>query len=107
MFDFHSISSYFFTLGLKMKTGVNIKVSGMVQGVGFRYFVYGLAADLKINGYVRNLYDGDVEIDAEGERSMLEELIKEVKVGPRAAHVADLKISWKDPDRNYKQFEIR
>ena len=46
---------------------VSVIVSGRVQGVGFRYFVEDIAADMKITGWVRNLPDGTVEIDAEGE----------------------------------------
>ena len=89
-----------------MECGAHILVSGMVQGVGFRYFVYDRAAALGLTGYVRNLYTGEVEIETEGDRSLIEELIKEVKVGPRAARVADLKVDWKTPERHFRHFEI-
>jgi acylphosphatase len=90
-----------------MHIGVHIVVQGMVQGVGFRYFVVHHASALGLSGYVRNLYNGDVEIEAEGERSLVEELIKEVKVGPRSAHVKDLKLEWKECQNRYKGFEVR
>lgn len=89
-----------------MVVGAHIIVRGMVQGVGFRYFVYHHALKLGLIGHVSNLYNGDVEILAEGERSVVEELIKVVKVGPRAAQVTDVKIEWKEPQHQYKQFEI-
>jgi Acylphosphatases len=77
-----------------MKVRVHVVVSGLVQGVGYRYFVYHKAINLTLTGYVRNLYSGDVEIEAEGDRSLVEEFMKQIKVGPRAAHVADMKIEW-------------
>lgn len=90
-----------------MDTGVKLIVKGLVQGVGFRYFVYRHASRLGLRGYVRNLPNGDVEIVANGERGMIEELIKEVKVGPRAAHVRDVKVEWCEPDLQYQGFDIR
>lgn len=89
-----------------MEVGAHIVVRGFVQGVGFRYFVYDRARRLGLNGFVRNLYNGDVEIEAEGERSLVEEFIKEVKVGPRAARVADVVIRWKETLQHYTSFEI-
>jgi len=107
LFDFDSISSYYFYESFYMEIGVNIIVKGMVQGVGFRYFVYDKALKFGLNGYTRNLYNGDVEIEVTGERSIVEEFIKEVKTGPRASHVSDVKIKWIQPGVNYNNFEIR
>lgn len=90
-----------------MKTGAHIVVRGMVQGVGFRYFVLDRATRLRLKGFVRNNYGGNVEITVEGNRSLIEELIKEVKVGPRLAHVADMKVQWEDLQIHYETFEIR
>lgn len=90
-----------------MDVGACIVVRGLVQGVGFRYFVFRHASRLNLRGYVQNLYNGDVEIEVEGDRSLIEELINNVKVGPRAAHVADLRIEWKEPNQNFHGFEIR
>jgi acylphosphatase len=90
-----------------METGVHIIVEGLVQGVGFRWFVARKAQELGVLGYTRNLYNGDVEIEAEGDRSLLEELIREVKVGPRSARVSDLRIRWKEPSNTFTHFEIR
>jgi acylphosphatase len=89
-----------------MDVCVHIIIQGMVQGVGFRYFVYRRAERLKLTGFVKNLYDGSVEIEAVGDRSLLEELIKEIKIGPRSAHVTNLKIDWCEL-KQYSLFEIR
>ena len=90
-----------------MQVGVHIVVQGLVQGVGFRYFVHRQASRLGLMGWVRNLYNGDVEIEASGERSLIEELIKDVKIGPRSAYVKDLKIEWQNYQSDTKGFEIR
>jgi len=91
---------------------VHIIVEGLVQGVGFRWFVARHAESLNLQGFVKNLYNGNVEIDATGDRSLLEELIKQIKVGPRSARVTNLKVEWKDPassdsTRGLHGFEIR
>lgn len=91
-----------------MSERVHIVVEGLVQGVGFRWFAHHRAESLGINGWVRNLYDGKVEIEAEGDRSLLEEFIKEIKIGPRSAHVSNLRVDWRDgmaPE--FHRFEIR
>ncbi len=90
-----------------MQIGAHIVVQGYVQGVGFRYFVFRHARRLSLTGWVRNLYNGDVELVVEGDRSLIEELIKELKVGPRSASVKDLTIAWQDITTEYKEFEIR
>ncbi len=89
-----------------METGINIIVKGIVQGVGFRYFVYHHAVHLGLRGYVKNLYDGTVEIDVEGDRSLIEELIKEVKIGHRFAHITEVVINWKEVNKHYNNFEV-
>jgi acylphosphatase len=89
-----------------MDVRVHILAKGVVQGVGFRYFVHKQALALGLNGWVCNLENGDVEIEAQGARSSVEEFIKAVKVGPRLAHVSDLLVRWKDPDDKVHRFEI-
>lgn len=89
-----------------MEVGANIIVKGLVQGVGFRYYVYNRAVKLNLRGYVKNLINGDVEIEVEGERSAIESLIEEVKIGPRLAVVKDLMIKWKNVENFYKGFQI-
>ena len=90
-----------------MTVRVHIVVEGLVQGVGFRWFVARHAEALGIKGWVRNLYNGNVEIEAEGDRSLLEEFIRQVKVGPRSARVTNLNIEWKEAAPPlYDRFDI-
>ena len=90
-----------------MEVGVHIVVAGLVQGVGFRWYTARKATAIGLKGYVRNQYDGNVEVVAEGERGLVEELIKSLKVGPRSAHVSDLRIEWTVASGSFKGFEIR
>ena len=64
-------------------------VSGRVQGVGYRHFVHRAAAVEGLHGWVRNLPDGRVEIQAEGEREALERFERHVRQGPPASRVDD------------------
>jgi acylphosphatase len=62
-------------------------VSGMVQGVGYRYFVERAARHLKVAGYVRNLGDGRVEVYAIGPAASLASLRRTLEQGPSGASV--------------------
>jgi acylphosphatase len=90
-----------------MEIRAHVLVSGLVQGVGYRYFVFNLAISLGLVGYVRNIFSGEVEIEVQGDRSMIEEFIKDVKIGPRVAHIKDLKIEWLKCAKSYRSFEIQ
>jgi acylphosphatase len=63
-------------------------VSGIVQGVGYRYFAMRMAQRLGLSGYARNLPDGRVEVYAVASASRLGEFRKELERGPRGASVA-------------------
>lgn len=89
-----------------MDVSAHIVVKGFVQGVGYRYYVYHQALQLSLKGYVKNLYNGDVEIEVEGDRSRIEEFIKEVRVGPRMADVRDLSVRWGEFEKKYSGFHI-
>ena len=90
-----------------MQVCLHMLVKGLVQGVGFRYFVYRHATKLGLTGWVQNLFNGHVEIDVEGERSLLESFLVEIRIGPRSAQVKDLHIEWKPYENKDAAFEIR
>jgi acylphosphatase len=69
-------------------------VRGRVQGVGFREFTRRHAAALGLCGWVRNRPDGSVELEAEGPRSALDELLRQVRTGPRLSHVEAVDAAW-------------
>jgi acylphosphatase len=62
-------------------------VSGSVQGVGFRFFAERTALSLGVSGYVRNLYDGRVEVYAIGNAEQIDALKNALQRGPRMATV--------------------
>ena len=59
----------------------NIVVKGKVQGVGFRYFVQSIANTMKLSGWVKNLDNGDVQLQVQQEYFFLEELLNKLKKG--------------------------
>ncbi|MBT1161137.1 acylphosphatase [Bifidobacterium sp. SO1] len=70
---------------------VRAVVTGLVQGVGFRYYTVEQARRIGVSGWVRNRLDGSVEVEAQGEPSEIAQMISWLKVGPdwaRVAHVA-------------------
>jgi acylphosphatase len=76
---------------------LHVLVGGLVQGVGFRFFVIQHARRLGLAGHVRNLPDGRVEIRARGPRASLEALMLQLRQGPRFSRVEDLEIHWGGP----------
>jgi acylphosphatase len=78
-----------------MSASALVVVRGLVQGVGYRYFVLRQAEQLGISGYARNLPNGDVEVLAEGKREDVEALLRALRKGPRAAVVQDLTVEWR------------
>ncbi len=82
----------------------HLLISGMVQGVGYRYFAARKAQLYGLKGLVKNLVDGRVEVVAEGDRSMLEEFIKDLKRGPISAHVTDVRMDWEKPTFEFDGF---
>ncbi|MFW9927983.1 MAG: acylphosphatase [Candidatus Thorarchaeota archaeon] len=81
----------------------HLYITGIVQGVFFRRFVYSEAKKLGITGWVRNLYDGRVEaLIFHKEQNVLRELVVKCKKGPMYAEVTDIEEIWdKDLDKNY------
>ena len=65
-------------------------VSGSVQGVGYRFFTQLVAARLGMRGYVKNLFDGRVEVYAMGTDDQLRQMRSDLKRGPRGASVEEV-----------------
>ena len=82
-------------------------VEGNVQGVGFRYFVQETAIQLGLKGWVRNRWDGSVEVTAEGERQQLEKLLAALRRGPRASTVSSVKPQWQEATGEFGHFQVR
>jgi acylphosphatase len=82
-------------------------IHGRVQGVFFRASVADRATELNLNGYVRNRPGNVVEVRAEGETSNLEKLVEYLKVGPPAARVDNVMVTWGDHTGGFSSFRVR
>jgi len=80
--------------------------SGRVQGVGFRYYTYTIANKYELNGWVRNLPDGSVEIMLQGSRDRVEGLRKYLMRGNMFIKVRGLSERIVE-EREYTSFEIK
>jgi acylphosphatase len=81
-------------------------VQGRVQGVFFRAYVSRRATELGLTGWVCNLENGDVEVQAEGERAALERLIDYLHTGPPSAVVTSVDIGWGEGTGRFPGFAI-
>ncbi|MCX7995594.1 MAG: acylphosphatase [candidate division WOR-3 bacterium] len=84
-----------------------IIIQGVVQGVGYRFFAIQKAREYGITGYVQNLQDGSVLVVAEGPKGLLNDYIKELKIGPRAARVTKVSIKFSEKEKGYKNFSVK
>lgn len=86
---------------------VHVRVSGRVQGVGFRYHIVNRAAQLGLVGYARNMEDGAVEIRAEGSPEALEMLVDAARRGPRWARVDDVDVQPVAVSGRFREFGVK
>lgn len=80
-------------------------VTGLVQGVGFRYTTAAVARDLGLTGRVRNQPDGSVLVVAEGPRPALERLLVFLHHGPPHAQVTDVQAAWSPAQHTWPNFQ--
>jgi acylphosphatase len=88
------------------RIGKKFLIRGRVQGVGYRYFADHWATQLGICGYVKNLWDGNVEVYAVGDALALEGLKRHLAEGPRSARVSAIDESDELVDPRYNRFVI-
>lgn len=81
-------------------------ISGLVQGVGFRFFTQRVAARYQVKGYVKNLEDGRVEAFAQGSEKAVNAFMEDISTGPRFSRVDEVEEIVLEPDRTYSTFRI-
>lgn len=81
-------------------------VSGVVQGVGYRYFAQRSAARHQVRGFVRNLDDGRVEARAEGPEAAVNAFKEDLAAGPTYGKVTKIEEIVDEPTRHYSSFRI-
>ncbi|MEA1881563.1 MAG: acylphosphatase [Candidatus Marinimicrobia bacterium] len=92
---------------MEIKSAVHLIVSGKVQGVGFRWYVVRSGRSLALIGYAKNLPDGNVEVQVEGNKVDIERFIKKLKQGPALSSVENVEMKWISPSNQLKDFNIR
>jgi acylphosphatase len=90
-----------------MEKRIHIKVHGLIQGVGFRMFVFREASSLHLSGWTRNLSDGTVEIEAQGDAGILDHFLRKVRIGPSRSMVKSLAVRDIEQDNSETEFRIR
>ena len=86
---------------------VRLRVVGRVQGVGYRFFIEREAGRLGLSGWVRNMPDGSVELEAEGDRAILRELVGRAREGPPLSRVTRVDEAWDEGAPRHAGFHIR
>jgi acylphosphatase len=84
-----------------------IIIQGLVQGVGYRFFVVQQAQLYHTRGYVRNLSSGHVEVVAEAEKEILDDFITQLKIGPPSAHVSGIDVKWSEKEEGFENFDVK
>ena len=82
-------------------------VSGVVQGVNFRYYTSRQAQSLGVTGWVANRWDGTVEVVAEGTRGQLQALLDWLGHGPPSATVTGIQADWEKATGEFRAFNVR
>jgi len=89
-----------------MTENAHVIYRGSVQGVGFRFTVRRLATQFQVAGFVRNLPDGTVELEAEGEEDEIKQFLGAVQAR-MGQHVRDCKVQWTEFTGRFTDFSIR
>lgn len=87
------------------KIRAHVRVSGLVQGVGYRWSTWRQASQLELSGWVRNRRDGRVEAVFEGEPARIEAMLHWCQQGPPSAQVTHVDVEI-EPVENLHGFEI-
>ena len=87
---------------------IHVMISGDVQGVWFRVSAQDKANELKLTGWVKNLFSNAVEIEAEGKRDELAIFAGWLTAGPPNATIEKISVEWEElPERKFSSFEIQ
>ena len=86
---------------------VSATIHGEVQGVFYRAFTARVAKSLGLRGYARNLPQAHaVEVHAEGDKEKLEELVRQLEVGPPESLVENVEVNWSAFTGRFSTFEV-
>lgn len=89
-----------------MEKRAEIIVYGRVQKAGFKDFIDEIAFNLDLNGYVKNLDDGTVQIICEGEEDDIKELLEKINITQYPIRVEKINVVYKKPTDEYRTFDV-
>ncbi len=89
-----------------MEKRAEIIIYGRVQKAGFRDFIDEIAFNLNLNGYVKNLDDGTVQIICEGEEDDIKELLEKINIAQYPIRVEKIDVVYKKPTDEYRTFDV-
>ena len=89
-----------------MRGRLHVIISGLVQGVGFRYATYRKAGMMGLKGWVRNTPEGRVEAVCEGDKGVLDEMLVWCAQGPVLSRVDAVESTLTVAEENFDRFEI-
>ena len=82
-------------------------IQGVVQGVGYRFFVLNQARLYDVKGYVKNMPDGTVQVVAEGDKGIVKDFVERLRIGPLSAHVTGVDVKWQEKDSGFTEFRLQ
>ncbi|HXV42357.1 MAG TPA: acylphosphatase [Anaerolineae bacterium] len=86
---------------------VRILIEGRLQGANFRYYTQQHAQKLGLAGFVRNLSDGRIEIDAQGDDKNVDEMLAWCQEGPQSGQIKSILFRYDEPNENASDFIVR
>lgn len=84
-----------------------IRIHGKVQGVGYRFFATRVARRLGLKGSIQNNRDGTVDAVVEGEQSVIDEWLEQLREGPRYAEITKIDQETKDFSGRLGDFDVK
>ena len=92
---------------MSLRVSAEIAVTGVVQGVGFRPFIYRLATRNGLAGFVRNMGDAGVQVVVEGEKRKIQKFITAIRAEqPPLARIDEIKVKWKKATGEFTIFRV-
>ena len=85
---------------------MHVRFTGRVQGVGFRYTVCRIAEDFNVAGFVRNLWDGDVELVAEGVEAVLSDFLHDIRNSELKRYITQDRMFWETATGEFVRFGV-
>lgn len=84
----------------------HVVIHGQVQGVFFRSYLRDRAEQRQLTGWVKNCFDGTVEVVLEGKEEPIQEIVEWCHTGPSEAEVKKVDVTWEKPTKEFKDFSI-